>query len=122
MATVRIGLKQVSNGNNSPSLTILQAKKEKSDAKKRLVPVTISSCDKENRETQAKVEIESAFTQTDVLAIKDEQPITEEDLLCDEPSSSYWRGMAEKFEKEIDKELENSFNVGFVYVTALHQY
>lgn len=35
-----------------------------------------------------------------------------QDLLCDEPSSLYWRGMAEKFEKEIDRELENSFNVG----------
>ncbi|KAL6727347.1 hypothetical protein Aduo_009233 [Ancylostoma duodenale] len=110
MATVRIGLKQVSNGNNSPALTILQARKEKTDAKKRLVPVTPSSYDKENRETQAKVESESSFTQTDVLAIKEDPSITKEDLLSDEPSSSYWRGMAEKFEKEIDKELENSFN------------
>ncbi|RCN33312.1 hypothetical protein ANCCAN_20863 [Ancylostoma caninum] len=83
---------------------------EKSDAKKRLVPVTPSSCDKENRETQAKVASESSFTQTDVLALREDPSITKEDLLSDEPSSSYWRGMAEKFENEIDKELENSFN------------
>lgn len=35
------------------------------------------------------------------------------DLLCEEPTSSFWRGMAEKLEKEIDDGLETSFNVCF---------
>ncbi|CAJ0598686.1 unnamed protein product [Cylicocyclus nassatus] len=109
MATVRFGLKQVQNSNVSPSLSILQEKKGKSETKKK-AKIDAVHTDKENRETQATVEVESTFAQTDVATIKEDASITKEDLLSDEPSSSYWRGLAEKLEKEIDKELENSFN------------
>ncbi|KHJ96649.1 hypothetical protein OESDEN_03395 [Oesophagostomum dentatum] len=111
MATLRVGLKQLSNDTNSPSIALLQSKKGKSEAKKKLIVGAVDVCDKENSQTQATVEVESSYAQTDVLAIKEDTAITKEDLLCDEPTSSYWRGMAEKFEKEIDKELESSFNM-----------
>ncbi|KAK6044942.1 hypothetical protein COOONC_17553 [Cooperia oncophora] len=54
--------------------------------------------------------VKATHAQTDVTTTKEAPPITKEDLLCEEPTSSYWRGMAERLEKEIDIELENSFN------------
>ncbi|KAK6743344.1 hypothetical protein RB195_010542 [Necator americanus] len=111
MATLRVGLKQVTNSCNSPSLGVLQAKKDKSDGKSKATPVITSVHDKENRGTQAAVVVGSSSAQTDISTIKEAPPIAATDLLCEQPSSSYWRGMAEKFEKDIDKELENSFNM-----------
>ncbi|WKY00259.1 hypothetical protein Q1695_014814 [Nippostrongylus brasiliensis] len=118
MASVRVGLKQVSNSNNSPSIKVLQAKKshatsnfsplkDKTDAHRKQTPGVVHE-GKENQAVQVTVRASSA--QTVVTTSSPAPVITKEDLLSEEPTSSYWRGMAEKFEKEIDAELENSFN------------
>ncbi|XGW15515.1 hypothetical protein V3C99_001187 [Haemonchus contortus] len=119
MTSLRVGLKQFSNSStNSPSIKVLNAKK--ANIVQSLTPVTekgeirrkvsLIPEGKENQETQATVVVNTTYAQTDVVATKEAPPITKEDLLCDEPTSSYWRGMAERLEKEIDIELENSFN------------
>ncbi|KAJ1358702.1 hypothetical protein KIN20_017193 [Parelaphostrongylus tenuis] len=122
MASTRVGLKQVSNANTSPQRSVLHAKKVnttnqavsptegKSEVKNKenAVP-TVDN--KENQGIQASVEVVSSHAQTDILAIKPNPPLSKEDLLCEEVTSSYWREMAERFEKEIDVELETSFNV-----------
>lgn len=122
MASIRVGLKEFSsNSTNSPSIKILNAKKtnatagliegkDKADVKRKLTPV-VKPDGKENRGTQVTVPIENAYAQTDVVATKSAPDITKEDLLCEEPTSSFWRGMAEKLEKEIDDGLETSFNM-----------
>ncbi|WKY00260.1 hypothetical protein Q1695_014814 [Nippostrongylus brasiliensis] len=120
MASVRVGLKQVSNSNNSPSIKVLQAKKshatsnfsplkDKTDAHRKQTPGVVHE-GKENQAVQVTVPVRASSAQTVVTTSSPAPVITKEDLLSEEPTSSYWRGMAEKFEKEIDAELENSFN------------
>ncbi|PIO76348.1 hypothetical protein TELCIR_01579 [Teladorsagia circumcincta] len=121
MASIRVGLKQFSNSStNSPSLKVLNAKKanvvhnltpvtEKNEIKRKVTPAVIIE-GKENQETQATVVVKATHVQTDVTTVEKSPPITKEDLLCEEPTSSYWRVMAERLEKEIDIELETSFN------------
>ncbi|KJH43017.1 hypothetical protein DICVIV_10987 [Dictyocaulus viviparus] len=119
--TVRLGLKQVSNSNTSPPLSILHTKKinctqsispvkAKYDVKKKTT-LAPNVDNKENQSVQATMEVTSSYAQTDVLAIKPTSSVSKEDLLCEEATSCYWREMAERFEKEIDLELETSFNM-----------
>uniref|UniRef100_A0A0K0DBR9 Geminin n=1 Tax=Angiostrongylus cantonensis TaxID=6313 RepID=A0A0K0DBR9_ANGCA len=120
MANIRIGLKQVSNSNASPSLSILHTKKvstgqagfpikERSELTNKVN--ALSTVDnKENQAVQVSVEVESSYAQTDVITTRQIPSISKEDLLCEDVTSSYWRGIAERFEKEIDSELETSFN------------
>ncbi|VDL66714.1 unnamed protein product [Nippostrongylus brasiliensis] len=130
MASVRVGLKQVSNSNNSPSIKVLQAKKshatsnfsplkDKTDAHRKQTPGVVHE-GKENQAVQVTVPVRASSAQTVVTTSSPAPVITKEDLLSEEPTSSYWRGMAEKFEKEIDAELENSFNVSIYCLVYLH--
>ncbi|VDM63253.1 unnamed protein product [Angiostrongylus costaricensis] len=98
MANVRVGLKQVSNSNTSPSLSVLHTKKVNSgqDA----FPI------KGRSEVKNKENAVSTVDNKENQAVQ----VSVEDLLCEDVTSSYWRGMAERFEKEIDSELETSFN------------
>ncbi|KAK6027753.1 hypothetical protein OSTOST_06216 [Ostertagia ostertagi] len=90
------------------TIPFFQPQKEKHELRRKVTPAIVIG--KENQETQATVEVKAAHVQTVVTTIEKSSPITKEDLLCEEPTSSYWRVMAERLEKEIDIELETSFN------------
>lgn len=112
---MRVGLKQVSCPTNTSP-----ARLRKSSAKC-LSPLKEGNHfkvihggdieDKENREVQAYVTVNTTYAQTDIVSTKNASHVTKEDLLCEKPSSSYWRAVVEDLERKIDAELETSFTM-----------